>query len=897
MFKKFFLYLLISTSFLFAYSLDITVNGESGGKVYSSDGINCGLGNTKCSENIGYDDSSEELDFGALFADPEIVILSAEIKDGYIFKGWGGDCIGTSTTCKVTMDTNKNVTATFESESSSEPEPESNTNSGNGADLAITDVELIGEIKPDSSVKFRITYKNIGNETALETLTDAYYKKNGKTTPFNNTSPDKWTKKLAPNESTTFDFEVEFQDKIIPPNNYNGQKESDNILVSGDSYVIFEIPYYSDNDSNPSNNKKEIKITYDDKGMKFEDFYIGAFNAYKRTANYPLYSIIGDDVGRGSANINFGAKDDLKVTKAIVEYRTNESDSWHHIQTYTNEYDSISEDCKWDIPNEDKFITGDMQIRVKIYENETTYLEKISYPFPIYSQEKITFSKFDVDKSNIAKDEEITFKWNATGGSSKTLYTVFVKPASGTNGWEQLFSVQGQLSKTAKFNYPNGEYSVQIKSGSNDLLYDKNIVVSDSTPTKMCITVITPAYNPETGEELDFSTPCDVPDGWIEGKAPAKTIPPVDNVSLVSEESVIKLYIATFNRAPDKAGLDYWIKDSGLNIDQIAQSFFDQAETKALYPADSTNSNFVIAIYINIFGREPEQAGLDYWVNELEKPNNPMHRSIMIQALKNGALGDDAKLLENKAKVAQIFVDEGLNDPQKAKDVLKNITKDEGSIATAWEKIESAVDNDTNTTFSYRDDFDTLNKDFWYIVRIDKNWKNNILDYDSVTLSNGELNLEMDRTDDGPVMYSKPLKVKKGDIVTIKRKVYVHPENRYFSGGLTIFSSDDDFSIDTNESLAGILHYDYSYQGDWNTFLLNDRFDSSNFIEPIWDNWFEEELTYDTATGLSTYKIGDKTVTNTNKILNKDYIKIKIGSFGWWTGHYTKMDYIDISIK
>lgn len=37
-----------------------------------------------------------------------------------------------------------------------------------------------------------------------------------------------------------------------------------------------------------------------------------------------------------------------------------------------------------------------------------------------------------------------------------------------------------------------------------------------------CIQVITYAYNPETLEERDFSTPCDVPDGWIVGTPPLK---------------------------------------------------------------------------------------------------------------------------------------------------------------------------------------------------------------------------------------------------------------------------------------------------------------------------------------------------------------------------------------
>ncbi len=42
---------------------------------------------------------------------------------------------------------------------------------------------------------------------------------------------------------------------------------------------------------------------------------------------------------------------------------------------------------------------------------------------------------------------------------------------------------------------------------------------------KICAQVITHAYNPVTGEERDFATPCDVPDGWLVGNA-SDTIAP-----------------------------------------------------------------------------------------------------------------------------------------------------------------------------------------------------------------------------------------------------------------------------------------------------------------------------------------------------------------------------------
>jgi hypothetical protein len=75
-----------------------------------------------------------------------------------------------------------------------------------------------------------------------------------------------------------------------------------------------------------------------------------------------------------------------------------------------------------------------------------------------------------------------------------------------------------------------------------------------------------------------------------------------------TREEVSKLYVATFNRAPDNGGLNYWTNSSGLKLSQIAQSFFDQIETQTLYPPETSNRDFVKAVYNNLFNRDPDTA-------------------------------------------------------------------------------------------------------------------------------------------------------------------------------------------------------------------------------------------------------------------------------------------------
>ena len=164
--------------------------------------------------------------------------------------------------------------------------------------------------------------------------------------------------------------------------------------------------------------------------------------------------------------------------------------------------------------------------------------------------------------------------------------------------------------------------------------------------------------------------------------------------TLPTQENVAKLYVATFNRAPDTGGLNYWANDAGLDLEGIAQSFFDQPETKAAYPADSSNTDFVEAVYRNLFNRAAEQAGLAYWVSELN--SGRIAKSTFILAVINGALGDDVIILNHKMEVGLYFVKKGLNNPDDALLVMADVTEDPDTVVTA----KNLIDNILNGTVS-----------------------------------------------------------------------------------------------------------------------------------------------------------------------------------------------------
>lgn len=81
-----------------------------------------------------------------------------------------------------------------------------------------------------------------------------------------------------------------------------------------------------------------------------------------------------------------------------------------------------------------------------------------------------------------------------------------------------------------------------------------------------------------------------------------------------------RLYQAAFDRIPDKAGVGFWMSamDQGLSLRDVAGLFVGSAEFKAVYGADSSNSEFIARLYSNVLNRPGEQAGIDYWVQALE---------------------------------------------------------------------------------------------------------------------------------------------------------------------------------------------------------------------------------------------------------------------------------------
>jgi len=96
---------------------------------------------------------------------------------------------------------------------------------------------------------------------------------------------------------------------------------------------------------------------------------------------------------------------------------------------------------------------------------------------------------------------------------------------------------------------------------------------------------------------------------------------------------IAALYTAVFNRAPDKAGLDFWAKQaesSATVFNTIANGFVQHPVFTEVYNS-LNNSAFINALYVNILGAPGDAPGIAYWVGELNNKSRADVLSSFVQ--------------------------------------------------------------------------------------------------------------------------------------------------------------------------------------------------------------------------------------------------------------------------
>ncbi len=129
-------------------------------------------------------------------------------------------------------------------------------------------------------------------------------------------------------------------------------------------------------------------------------------------------------------------------------------------------------------------------------------------------------------------------------------------------------------------------------------------------------------------------------------------------------EAIEKLYVAYFNRGADPAGLAFWEKVVAANngdTSSISELFATSPEYLTAYSGMST-ANIINQIYRNLFGRDAEAEGRDFWASNFDAGRLTM--ANVVTAVSKGAQGSDKTAFDAKVSAATIFTN-SLDTPEK----------------------------------------------------------------------------------------------------------------------------------------------------------------------------------------------------------------------------------------
>jgi len=198
-------------------------------------------------------------------------------------------------------------------------------------------------------------------------------------------------------------------------------------------------------------------------------------------------------------------------------------------------------------------------------------------------------------------------------------------------------------------------------------------------------------------------------------------------VTAAQKSALQSVYIAYFNRPAEPDGYKYYLGvierrlDEGTEfqdiLDTIAKNFANSVEAQTDYPflANPTTESpetFLLAVYKNAFNRdEPTDSnGFKFWMARLTDPTNPVEPGLALLKIMAGAVagGNDRKILDNKAEVAQDYTTKATNDASfeyndaakaAAKALVASVDGTATSVTTAKAQVDSLISGVVEDTY------------------------------------------------------------------------------------------------------------------------------------------------------------------------------------------------------
>ncbi len=126
-------------------------------------------------------------------------------------------------------------------------------------------------------------------------------------------------------------------------------------------------------------------------------------------------------------------------------------------------------------------------------------------------------------------------------------------------------------------------------------------------------------------------------------------------MAVTVKQEVAALYSAIFNRAPDQAGLEFWVEaiNGGDSLTKAAEGFTQHPVFAEVY-GDLSNQAKVEALYTNVLGSAGDAAGIQFWVAKLE---SGVSFGQVVAEFVSGALTIDLDALLDSGELSQADYD------------------------------------------------------------------------------------------------------------------------------------------------------------------------------------------------------------------------------------------------
>jgi len=162
---------------------------------------------------------------------------------------------------------------------------------------------------------------------------------------------------------------------------------------------------------------------------------------------------------------------------------------------------------------------------------------------------------------------------------------------------------------------------------------------------------------------------------------------------------VNKFYVSLFNRAAEVSGMDYWahLIDSGASLSGVVKAMANCDQAEAIYPSTAEASELVKTFYHNVLGREPDAAGLQHWVNDLQNKSfgecvvDIINATMDYSGTDAGGLSSQSLFMNKLAVSTYNSIICADNNMQIAENLLDNVTADVNSVNVAEAHLQQQL--------------------------------------------------------------------------------------------------------------------------------------------------------------------------------------------------------------